>query len=151
MKYYYLFFSLKIWLSSALVTPVIFITLQQFATTGKGDLSEFAAYPFLVTLEIAFSFFTWIMFWATIELIVRLTNDRFLRKFIISFMGIILTFGTFKVYSFLDGSDSYMNFFELMVTNATMIALGSWYFNIEPKTEPKTLPDSILSTHPNEN
>ena len=151
MKYYSLFFSLKVWLSSALITPAVFIPLQLFTTAGKQDLAEFAVYPFLVIFEIAFSFFTWIMFWALIELLVRLTNDRILRKIMISLMGVVLTFGTFKVFSLLDGSDSYMNFFELMVTNAIVIALGSWYFNIEPKNNPETLTDPLSSIRPHEN
>ncbi|MFB9844208.1 hypothetical protein [Mucilaginibacter ginsenosidivorans] len=151
MKHSHFLYSLKIWLSSAVIAPVLFFVSQLFTNPRQCDLSEIGIYPFLLVIELIFSFVTWLVFWAFIETVAWATKDNLLRKCLISFIGIALTIGTFSVFSMIE-SYSLLDFpFVMMLANALLIALGTWYFNVEPKINSETLPDSTLSINSNEN
>jgi len=70
---------------------------------------------------------------------------------LITVTGVVLAYYTYyKVAPIESYSTKDMNF-AMLLSDALLVVFGSWYFNIEPKTDPETLPDSILSTHSNEN
>ncbi len=134
MDNYPVYYSLKVWLSSALIAPMIYGILELCLTPDRLSLSNIEVYPILVILELVFSLLTWIMFWMVIELAIRLLSNHILRKCLISFMGVLLTIGTFKVFVFLDITFSLTNlFFVLMACNALCIAIGSWFYYPAPK------------------
>ena len=91
-------------------------------------------YLLVVLFQLVFSLLTWLIFWMVIELIVGNIERLVLRKFLISIIGVGLTFATFRLIPFFDGSN-YNGFGALVLSNCVFIALGSWHFKITDKEE----------------
>lgn len=150
MKYSFLY-SLKIWLSTVCVAPVFLIISLLFPDRDNFDASAIIVYPVLIALELMYSLLTWLIFWVAIELIIRATGQNIPRRCVISILGIVLTLLTFRMLISFEEATTDSFLMILLLSNPACIALGSWYFNIEPKNTPDTLTDPLPSIHSNEN
>ena len=130
MKYHSLFFSLKVWLSSVFIAPLIYSVLVLSLTPGKSSsFAGFAIYPVMILFELIFSFITWLIFWAVTVLISTRLKDWRLRKYAILFSGIILTIGTFLLFLEPGNTFSFDDiFFDMMLCNCFCIGAGCWLF-----------------------
>lgn len=150
MKFNVLYYTFKIWLCCVVTSPLSMV-ICQYILMGSIDRTYFVIYPAMLVIEVFYSFATWFFFWVITEIIIMISPKLWLRKSLVTMAGIILTYYIFREISPVDLYAFNDMTFMMLLSNTLLVVFGSWYFNIEPKTEPKTLPDSILSTHPNEN
>jgi len=132
-------YSLKVWLTSVLLSPVLFALILYIKR--QVDLPEllksgfylFAIYPLYVGALLLLSSVTWLAFWLSIKAIIRSGRFARVRKMAVIFTGIALTITTFMlllpVLGMLhDGS----GFINLMYANCLCISWGSWYYDLGP-------------------
>lgn len=137
-------YSLKVWLTSVAITPVLFFILAY----SEGNVSNDSAYEqisraayqygMILVFELLFSFITWVIFLIIIQLTVTYFKQRITRLTIISTSGVLLAMGTFMVV--LTPPEAFnvtRGFGGLMLCTCFCIAAGSWFYKLEPS--PKTL------------
>jgi len=132
MKYYPIWYSLKVWLGSMLVGPLAATVLEYCIS---GDLKGSAVYLLCLyppaTLVIAIvTFFVWLIFWAIINLIIRIVPELFPQKCWITFAGMVLTMGLFYLFADGDLFSPKNEFFPLVLGYTTGITAGVWYFDL---------------------
>ncbi|HEX3385362.1 MAG TPA: hypothetical protein VHS53_09250, partial [Mucilaginibacter sp.] len=100
-------YSFKVWITAVLTAPVLFFSIGVFdRQTSISEIAEvIPIYLLFAFVEFIFSILTWVAFWMTIELIVRIASDNLVRKMLISMAGIILTTTTFLVFPFVGAKD----------------------------------------------
>jgi hypothetical protein len=142
----YLLYSIKVWLTGVLAAPAI-VTFIYWIPGTNDSMPGTAIIPFyllLVTFEFMFSFFTWLIFWALIMLIMFHINNRKLQRRLVFITGIALTIITFAACSLLMFSLLFDPIsLALMLINCVCIGCGIWLFF--PAAEfifPPTLPES---------
>ncbi|MDP9082011.1 MAG: hypothetical protein M3O71_31740 [Bacteroidota bacterium] len=137
-------YSLKVWLTSVAITPLVFSIL---AYSGGNVLNDSvyeqinrAAYQYgmILVFELLFSFITWVIFLIIIQLTVTYFKQRITRLTIISISGVLLAMGTFMVIlTPVDAFNVTRGFGGLTLCTCFCIAAGSWFYKLEPS--PKTL------------
>jgi len=96
-------YSLKVWLTSVAVTPLLFVITSFSSDTtvreGVYKMITQTAYLYGVffIFELLFSFVTWVIFLIVIQLTVINIESRVARCSIISVAGVMLAAGTFRV------------------------------------------------------
>jgi hypothetical protein len=143
MIYASLKYSLKVWLTSVLLSPVLYLLIQSFVRGGDylGGLYRenelFELYVALIMFGAIFSILTLLFFWLLILLIVRNTRPGNLRKWTIFLSGLFLTGGNFWVmngtqYLFHDPD----GLVYLMLANFAVIGCCVFlFYRLEGKTE----------------
>jgi hypothetical protein len=139
-------YSLKIWLTSVAITPLLFIVMsfQQDDVLQK-DIYKLISdttylYFMIFAFELLFSFVTWVIFLIIIQLTVTYVKTRITRVIIISLAGILLTMGTFMII--LSPSDVFnvtRGFGAIFLCTCFCIGAGSWYYRLAPKPEPEII------------
>ena len=115
------------------------------------DGTYFLIYPVILIFEILFSYVTWVFFWLITEIINVIVTKQWLKKSLITVAGVVLVYYTYyKVAPVESYSIKDMNF-TMLLSDALLVVLGSWYFNVGPNTTPETLTDSLSSIRPHEN
>jgi len=135
MKYYLLPYSLKVWLTSVLLAPIIFLFIDYF-TSPRAQNNSQTDIDSLIQLYLAFviagailSFITWLIFWGVAILTCRHTTNIIQRKLIMFFMGIILTILTFLLLFSSDEAFSSMPY-GIMLSNCFCIGAGSLFYDL---------------------
>jgi D-alanyl-lipoteichoic acid acyltransferase DltB (MBOAT superfamily) len=96
MKYYTLPYSLKVWLSSVFLAPLILIGIDCCRYPKLTNFDSIIQTYFIITIVSGvFSFVTWLIFWGAATLACHYISDRIKRKLIMCLLGIILTIITF--------------------------------------------------------
>jgi hypothetical protein len=138
-------YSLKVWLTSVIVTPLVFFILAYSGGRVSNDSIyeqiSTAAYQYgmILVFELLFSFITWVIFLIIINQTVTYINNRATRLSIISISGVLLTMGTFMVI--LTPSEAFKvtrGFGGLTLCTCLCIATSSWFYQLEPSPEPLT-------------
>ncbi|MGZ3945952.1 MAG: hypothetical protein ACXVJB_13485 [Mucilaginibacter sp.] len=132
MKYYPIWYSLKVWLGSMLVGPLI-ATLLQYCISDNLERSTVLLtllYPPAILVVALVTFFVWLIFLFIIYLIIRVVPELFPQKFWIMFAGMVLTMGLF--YLFTEGNPFSVKdgLFSVMIGYASGITAGVWYFDL---------------------
>jgi len=137
MKHNAFIYSLKVWLTSVLAAPALFVLISFLidGTDKWGIFNENSNGPFFyfifVIFGFIFSFITWITFLLTIVLIKRYCTDDQLKKWLICFSGILLTIATFCLVmgpkDLFNDSDGFSN---LMYANCACISWGVWFYKL---------------------
>ena len=137
MKHNSFLYSLKVWLTSVVLSPVIYVLLlairqvadlREMLNTGIWMISE---YIIFVVAQFIFSFITWILFVAVILISARISMAQTFRKWIIFFAGIGLTVATFiLMLSPFDLFNDANGLINLMYANCFCIGWGVWYYNL---------------------
>jgi len=143
MKYASLKYSLKVWLTSVVISPALFVMV--LALEGKMDLSEmfhegllgFSFYFLMVAFSFIFSFVTWLAFLSVILVVKIYCKRHHFVKWLIFFSGMSLTAMSFLLV--LGPHEIFHDEFGiLMCANCACIGWGVWYYRLELKaTEPK--------------
>jgi len=143
MKYASLKYSLKVWLTSVVVSPALFVMV--LALAGKMDLAEmfreglrgFSFYFLMVAFSFIFSFITWIAFLLVILVVNIHCKRHHLVKWLIFFSGMGLTAGSFLLV--LGPHEIFHDEFGiLMGANCACIGWGVWFYRAELKTTEAT-------------
>jgi hypothetical protein len=136
MEYKEFKYSLKVWLTSVVVGPVIFMIcnysaineLPRWQYNNGPDLLN--GYLVLVVLGGLFSILTYAFFYLFIKITVNSTDLIVCIKSIISVLGVGLTVSTFQLF-FSSVSDGPKNeFFYLMIGNCLCIGWFSWFYKL---------------------
>jgi uncharacterized membrane protein len=134
-------YSLKVWLTSILLSPVIFVLL--LAVTQSVNIKELlkqgteliALYLLYVAAQLAMSFLVWLAFWLIIRVIANIPCTIQLQKGLILFAGMILTIVSFTtVLSCFGMLNDGSGFINLMYANCFCIGWGVWYYDLNPAT-----------------
>ncbi|MET3977545.1 hypothetical protein ABIB62_000111 [Mucilaginibacter sp. UYP25] len=132
-------YSLKIWLTSVALAPLIFLVVDSFTSKDYSpdfeDLvsRQLGMYLLCVVAGSIFSFFTWVLFTLIIKGIITWFSLFPKIKIVIAIIGVLLTIGTFSI--FLYDKEFLNEFFYLMVSNCICIAGSSLYYKLEISTE----------------
>lgn len=131
-----LIYSLKVWLSSVAISPLIYLILNAcFSQMRGGFFEQLEIYPMFVLFEVIFSFVTWLIFWAIVE-VTRILPSSFSRKLIIFIFSIILSMGTVLALFASEMRFSLSDMiFDFGIANCICIGAGCWFFRLGPKIE----------------
>ena len=135
MKYYTLPYSLKVWLSSVFLAPLIFLAICYCFYPKSTDSDSIIQTYFLFTVVSGVcSFVTWLIFWGVATLACLYIPDRLKRKLIICFLGIILTIITFLPFFLEDDMRFSLDDarISMMLFNCLCIGAGSLFYNLGP-------------------
>jgi hypothetical protein len=137
-------YSLKVWLTSAAITPLVFFISSSsldnpYHESFYKHLTQTAyEYGTILAVELLISFITWIIFLVIIHQTVIYFNNRITRLCIISVSGVLLTMGTFMaILTPPEAFNVTRGFGNLTLCTCFCIAAGSWFYKLEPS--PKTL------------
>ncbi|MFD0763473.1 hypothetical protein ACFQZI_01320 [Mucilaginibacter lutimaris] len=132
-------YSLKIWLTSVALAPLMFLVVEasmfgkSYRTIETFFDQQIETYAICVVFGGIFSIITWLLFFLLIATITSNFPVNRWMKYIIASIGVVLTFGTFAV--FFPVFDVYNEFFYLMVSNCICIAAGSLYYQLHAPEE----------------
>jgi hypothetical protein len=131
MKYSSLSYSLKVWLTSVLLAPLILIVC--FLPKSADFNTMFQIYLIFTIASGVFSLITWLTFWGVANLAYHYIPDKIKRKLIICFSGIILTIITFLLIFLLeDDMSRSLEFTIIILTYCFCIGAGSLFYNLGP-------------------
>jgi hypothetical protein len=143
MKYDTLSYSLKIWITSVLLTSILFPILLvckntlPFSEISKALVDYFRICLFLSFLGIISSSITWLIFWMCISIITNLTSKSKFRTWLIFITGILLALGTlisiFLYFGLFDWISDYYDDFCLISCTWISIGCAAWYYNLNEK------------------
>jgi len=140
MNYYSFRYSGRVWLCSVIIAPAIYL-FGGYLHKG-GDPGSFGAcaelYVFITFFEALYSLITLLVFWFIVELTIWLINRNSLRKLLLSFIGIVLTVLTFRIFQLLPSFTFSDSLYPLMLINCGCIGIACWCFRPEPKIDPLT-------------
>lgn len=131
-------YSLKVWLTSVVSAPLLFIFIEIFRgklnLRGPGILIGYIVNTWLfdAAFELFFSLATWLVFFLTIMVITRHVHALKLRTAVICLIGILFTIITFRVTLLQDGFfNDNNNYLGLMVCNCFCIGAGSLFYKLK--------------------
>lgn len=127
-----MFYSLKVWLSSVFLAPLIYILIQWLGSPHRFESTAIISlYPIIILFELIFSFFTWLIFWAIIEISGMFLMNRLIRRWLIFIIAIILAASTFLVLCWPVARFSFNDiFFDVGLCNCVCIGAGCWFFRL---------------------
>lgn len=131
MKYSF-YYSLKVWLFSVFLAPLIYIIAESIYNPGA-FISEPAIEIYILTVlfELAFSFITWLIFWMIIVIAIKYLSNKIIIKWLIFILGIILTVLTFISLSSGENPFSFHDiYWGIMLYNCLCIGIGTWLFGL---------------------
>jgi hypothetical protein len=129
-------YSLKVWLTSVLLAPVIYLVIQaclskvyqlDFITMLNDQIAQYAV---LVMFGGLFSLCTWLAFFLSVIGLILCFPSYSHLKYVIAVLGVLFTAGTFRFFL----PESYgmqSEFFPLMLANCICIAAGSFFYKLE--------------------
>jgi membrane protease YdiL (CAAX protease family) len=138
MKRQPLFYTLKVWLWSATISPVIAAALQFYYYHGDLKKVDFLTiYPIILVVEVLLTFLIWLLFWAINAICSNIIANDNTYRLAASTIGLIIAASLCWLTR-----DSNMPLFEdppfdVAFANCLCIFAGCWYFDIG-KSAPNT-------------
>lgn len=132
-------YSLKTWLTSVALAPLMFLVVESclshksYLTTEAFINEQLETYVMCLVFGGFFSLLTWLLFFLIIKVITIYLAITQQIRFVIAGIGLLLTLGTFAI--FFPAFELHNEFFYLMVSNCICIAGGSLYYRLEISTE----------------
>ena len=130
-------YSLKVWLTSVVLAPVLLHLIMYYRGEVNSLLEAFGESIVFSLFELFFSFITWLMFSVIIMVILVLEGKQTLKIWLIFIAGVLLTIGTFLA-TILSPQDLRGNsnpvFLILMLCNCACIGWGTWFYKLKPVT-----------------
>ena len=129
-------YSLKIWLTSVILAPVIYLIIDSCSKTYSNlNLNDFIdqqiqAYMACTFFGAIFSVLTWVLYYLVMKVIMLFYPTAYIAKITFATLGALLTAGTFKLVlpETFNAND---DFFPLMVANCICIASGALFYNLK--------------------
>jgi len=132
-------YSLKVWLTSVLVSPIIYFIIDFYQQTGRHyamvDSIEWALpfYLLFVIIEAILSAVIWVVFAAMIGITLELVRVEQWLKPIMCLWGVSLNIGTFLLFARPRLNDPSDMGFILMVSNTAIVGWSCWFYNLKAK------------------
>lgn len=130
-------YSLKVWLTSVVTAPILFILIEicrgklNWQIPGVTVGSAFNMWVFYSAFELFFSLATWFIFYLTLLILVRYVHETGFRKTIICLTAVLFTVITFRVTLLQDGFvNDNNNYLGLMICNCFCIVAGSLLYKL---------------------
>jgi hypothetical protein len=141
MRYYPISYSAKVWLGSMLLGPLVATVLEYCISLDLEGSAKFLVllYPLALLVIALVTFFVWLIFWAIINLIIRIVPELFPQKCWITFAGMVLTMGLFYLFDEGDLFSPKNELFPLVLGYAAGITAGVWHFDL---ARPIDLPET---------
>jgi len=131
-------YSLRVWLTSVVSAPILFILIEicrgklRWPTPGVAIGSVLDMWLFYVAFELFFSLATWLLFYLVITVLCRHIFRPRIRTTIICITGILFTIITFRVTLLQDGFfNDNNNYLGLMICNCLCIGAGSLLYKLK--------------------
>ena len=130
------YYSIKMWLTSLLVAPFIYLAAFSFEYGNRAESIEeliyqnVGIYIFFLFLSVIFSFCSWLFFLLAVDIIIRNCTPRPKMKFIISIIGVLLTVGTSAIFlpvAFRYGGGA----LPIMLSYCICIAIVPWFYPLK--------------------
>jgi uncharacterized membrane protein HdeD (DUF308 family) len=136
MNFRALDFTLRVWLTSVLVAPAIYIIVQWYVDSINNVANREYLNPFMylmvVIFELIFSFVIWLIFWGIVEAVVFYCHTKELQRWLIFISAMILTIVPLALLGDFESVIDYKNWmFTPMVANALCIGCGCWLYKLE--------------------
>jgi hypothetical protein len=138
-----IFYTLKVWLWSVVISPVIAGLIQFYFSDGKmADMGSVMLYPIILVFEVLLTFLLWVLFWALTAICNNFIKNDAGFRLAASLVGLAIAavlcwgFGEDVGYSLED------IIFNTALANCLCIFAGCWYFNIRrpiADTHPSTI------------
>jgi uncharacterized membrane protein YedE/YeeE len=130
-------YTLKVWLTSVFLAPVIYLVIESgtktnsYLTLGDYMNEQIASYTICVIFGGLFSSLTWVLFYLCTKVILLFYASDHIRYFFVV-LGLVLTAGTFAVFlpSVFNVHDE---FFYLMTANCICIASAAAFYKLDVK------------------
>lgn len=135
-----LIYSLKVWLATCVIVPIIWAIGFAFLHSSKPEPFMIASVLFLILATVVFSSLTWLVFFLSILAVGKYFSNRArLTTFVIGEVLIILSFTTFT-YTF--PAFDRVNFMVTMTLLCLVVGAGIWLYKLESLTiqQSKTQP-----------
>ena len=135
MTYRALNYSLKVWLTSVLIAPIMlfmFLVIETYLQPSTHGLTYsntgwyLTFYITIVLYELMFLALTMLIFWGFVEVSIIFNITPLLRKLLIFLIGVSLSIGTSALLQSPFIIDDF--FFVAMICNTICIGLGCWLY-----------------------
>ncbi|MDO3641602.1 hypothetical protein [Mucilaginibacter sp. L3T2-6] len=130
-------YSLRVWLTSVVTAPILFILIEicrgrlSWQTPEVTIGSVINIWLFYAAFELFFSLATWFLFYIVITILARHILRPHLRMTIIFITGVLFTIVTFRVTLLQDGFfNDNNNYLGLMICNCFCIGAGSLLYKL---------------------
>ncbi|MDB5091529.1 MAG: hypothetical protein JWR09_5523 [Mucilaginibacter sp.] len=132
-------YSLNVWLTSVVLSPVLYLIIQNYRETAAHHATDgetvILIYTLVTIVGFFFSIVTWLIFLSVIMLVGRFITNEFAARSTICIAGIVLTVATFMLTLLQSGLfNDNEGFVYLMLANCLCIGCGTWFYNLKPIT-----------------
>jgi hypothetical protein len=137
MKYRSFRYTLKVWLTSVAIAPIMYLFITFYLVKNQGSISQgsfvenVSQWPFFSIMEMIFSIPTWLVFFFIILMTTRSGVELVTMRLISCLSGISLTVISFWLVFFRGLFDPSDVLFCLMLCNCFCIGWGALYYNLE--------------------
>lgn len=130
-------YSLRIWLTSVLAIPHVYI-LYFFASRGLGAYLPLAGYLILIIECLLVSLPVWFLFLVALNGICK-TNTSIIHKKLIAWatlQGLLLLLFTILINGFGDRGDTWSSFFDVILISSVIVAACVFMYPLKPQSTP---------------
>jgi hypothetical protein len=131
-----LYYSLKVWLTSVVLSPMLCLLIDSFTKHSQTNLEGGIGFIlFSILYGLILSALSWLLLWGFSYLLLQFSITTVTRKVILSFISSFLTIIPFLLLFSRD--DGFPDAFTIIWTlsYAVVIVIGVWYYKIESIAE----------------
>ncbi|MDR6942081.1 hypothetical protein [Mucilaginibacter pocheonensis] len=126
-----LIYSLKIWLTSVVIGPLIYIVHETKLQDLKGS-AGFILYS--IPYGLALSSLIWLLFWLSLHCIYQLNISTLTFKLYLSSIGFVLSLLPFFLIFGNDDPITYKEILPWALSYCIVIVAGVWFFKLKPSS-----------------
>ncbi|AMR30739.1 hypothetical protein A0256_04535 [Mucilaginibacter sp. PAMC 26640] len=125
-----LYYSLKVWLTSIIISPILFLLIDLFTKHNQTNLEGGVLFIILSTLYgLVLSSISWLLFWLWSYFLLKLSISLIAFKTVLSFFGSALTILPFVLFSRDHGFPDASTIMWALNYNVVIVA-GVWFYKI---------------------
>ncbi|MES2275335.1 MAG: hypothetical protein V4592_04890 [Bacteroidota bacterium] len=126
-------YSARIWLSTALAVPHIYI-LYFFASRGISAYLPMSGYLILLFECLLLSIPVWLLFWVAMDVICQIKTTLFIKKLIALGVleGLMFLLYFIIIYGFGSRATTWSSCFDFMVISGVTIAVSVFFYQLYP-------------------
>lgn len=126
-------YSLRIWLTTALTVPHVYI-MYFFASRGIDAYLPFASYLVLVLESLLVSMPAWLLFWLVLEMVCRVDLTIQAKKLIAwgALETLMILLFAVIIYGLGDRATSWSSCFEFIVIGSVALAVSVFLYKLHP-------------------
>ena len=128
-----LYYSLKVWLTSVVLSPMLFLLIDSFTKHSQTNLEGGIGFIlFSILYGLIISLLSWLLLWLSCYYLLRLSITQLTFKLILSFISSVLTALPFLLLFSRD--DGFPDAFTIIWTLSYSIVIigGVWFYRVKP-------------------